>query len=168
MPARRSLGTVRKAAVAKLATAPRVSGAGKRLLTTGRYHWIFDATNVPKQVTLDPALLEKTLRDLARLCEMKIVGGPLAVEGIPSNPGYTAVCIVDFSHIAIHTFSNPREVCVDIFSCKPFQPKKVHEYLLKTFKASKEQSMFYDARAPHEYGKVLPFQDCVSVPRALA
>ena len=97
---------------------------------------------------------------------MHIVAGPLAVKGIPQNPGYTAVCIVDFSHIAIHTFSNPREVCVDIFSCKPFQPKKVHEYLLKTFEATRENSMFYDVRTPNEYGAVLPNQSDVSMPRA--
>ena len=136
------------------------------LLKTGLYHWIFDTTKVPKQVTLNKNLIEQALRDLARLCGMTIVSGPHAVEGIPQNPGFTAVCIVDFSHIGIHTFSNPCEVCVDIFSCKPFDPKVVHDYLLGAFRAKKEHSIFFDVRYPHEYDKKdMPFAHCVSEPK---
>ena len=139
------------------------------LLKTGLFHWIFDATKVPKAVTLDKDLLDKVLRDIARLCGMTIVSGPHAVEGIPSNPGFTAVCIVDFSHIGIHTFSNPSEVCVDVFSCKPFDPKVVHEYLLKAFKAKKENSIFFDVRYPYEFDKKnMPFAHCISEPKGFA
>ena len=141
----------------------------KPLLATGLYHWVFDATNVPKSVTNNKNLLTRALSRLAHMCKMSIVAGPLAVGGIPSNPGFTAVCIVDFSHISIHTFSNPREVCVDIFSCKEFDPGPIHKYLLKTFAASKEQSIFCDVKYPHEYRrKSLPFQHRISEPRRYA
>ena len=158
---RPSASTIRKPASApsKRKEHPRA------LLKTGLHHWIFDATNVPRAVTLDKNLLEKALRDIARLCDMKIVSGPHAVKGIPSNPGFTAVCIVDFSHIGIHTFSKPREVCVDIFSCKVFDPKPVHDYLMNTFKATKDTSIFFDVRYPYEYDSPLtPYPHCVSEP----
>lgn len=136
------------------------------LLKTGLYHWIFDATKVPRACTLDKKLIEQALHDLARLCGMKIVSGPHAVTGIPQNPGFTAVCIVDFSHIGIHTFSNPCEVCVDIFSCKPFDPKIVHDYLAKIFRTKKEHAIFFDVRYPYEYDKRdVPFQHCISEPK---
>lgn len=156
-----------KLAIRKPASAPdRKEQKRKALLKTGLYHWIFDATKVPRAATLDKALLEQALRDIARLCEMQIVSGPHAVEGIPSNPGFTAVCIVDFSHIGIHTFSNPAEVCVDVFSCKPFDPKVLHDYLLKTFRTKKENSIFFDVRYPYEYDRTdTPFSHCVSEPR---
>ena len=161
-----------KVAERKLASVPQRKEqrqAARTLLETGLYHWIFDATKIPRRITLDKALIEQTLRDLAMLCEMKIVSGPHAVEGIPQNPGYTAVCIVDFSHIGIHTFSNPCEVCIDIFSCKPFDPKVVHDYLIKALRASKEHSIFFDVRYPYEYDKKdLPFAHCVSEPKAFA
>lgn len=157
-----------KVASRKPASLPQGSEQ-RRLLKTGRYHWIFDATKVPKAQTLDAKLLEQALRDLAKICGMTIVSGPHVVEGIPQNPGFTAVCIVDFSHISIHTFSNPQEVCLDIFSCKPFDPKKVHDYVLKTFKASKEHSTFFDVRYPNEYTrKDMPFAHCVSEARPSA
>ncbi len=158
--------SVRSAAREKVVPVPQYGKEQGGLLKTGLFHWIFDATDVPKSVTLDPKLLDKVLRDVAKLCGMTIVSGPHAVKGIPSNPGYTAVCIVDFSHIGIHTFSNPLDVCVDIFSCKPFDPKIVHEYLLKAFRAKRETSIFFDVRYPYEYDrKNMPFQHCIAEPK---
>ena len=111
-------------------------------------------------------MLLDVLGQLAKLCDMNIVAGPYAVKGIPINPGFTAVCIVDFSHIAIHTFSNPREVCVDIFSCKQFDPKPIHQYLLKTFETNIEDSIFCDVKYPHEYpGHSFSRRRGISVPR---
>ena len=138
----------------------------KPLLVTKRCHWIFDATNVPKSLTENKQLLTEALKHLAKLCEMNIVAGPLTVKGIPSNPGFTAVCVVDFSHLVIHTFSNPNEVCVDIFSCKMFDPKPVHQYLLNAFGTNTEDSIFCDVKYPHEYpGHSFSRRGDISVPR---
>lgn len=139
-------------------------------LKTGLHHWIFDAFDVDDRFTTDKELADKALRDLAEICGMTIVSGPHMVEGIPENPGMTGVCVVDFSHIAIHTFSNPKEVCVDIFSCKPYDARRVHEYLLKTFGSDIEHSIFCDVKYPFEFkhNKHLPHQDAISLPSNLA
>jgi S-adenosylmethionine decarboxylase len=60
---------------------------------------------------------------------MKILHGPVIVEGIPTNPGLSGFAIIDFSHISIHTFSETNEVCVDVFSCKPFDYKELHRFV---------------------------------------
>lgn len=95
-----------------------------------RYHIIFDAYNCD---FLPGSELERIIRDLARLCGMRLLLGPIVVEGVPDNPGYTAFAVIDFSHISIHTFSDAREVCVDVFSCKKFDEGKVRSYLVENF-----------------------------------
>ena len=117
-------------------------------MITKRYHWIFDAEGIKNSLITKKALLQKALKDLADICGMTIVGGPLIIEGIPENPGLTAVCIVDFSHISIHTFSGPGELCVDVFSCKPYDPQKIKRYLMRTFAANAKKIQFFEVRYP--------------------
>ncbi|MFZ5844848.1 MAG: S-adenosylmethionine decarboxylase [Patescibacteria group bacterium] len=119
-------------------------------MMTKRYHWIFDAASVPHELTRDRKFIRKVLLDLAQLCEMKVIGGPLVVKGVPDNPGITGICVVDFSHISIHTFAGPSEICVDVFSCKPFDPTKIHLYLLRTFRINPENSIYLEVKYPWE------------------
>ncbi len=119
-------------------------------MMTKRYHWIFDAENIPNDVGTNTVLVEKALRDIAGLCGMTIVGGPLVLKGVPENPGVTGICVVDFSHISIHTFSNPGEACIDVFSCKPFDPELIHDYLKKTFQVTDEDAVYVEVKYPGE------------------
>lgn len=119
-------------------------------MMTKRYHWIFDAENVPDEVGTNTELVEKALKDIAQLCGMTIVGGPLVLRGVPENPGVTGICVVDFSHISIHTFSNPGEVCIDVFSCKPFDPTLIHNYLKKTFQVGDKDAVYVEVKYPNE------------------
>lgn len=108
-------------------------------MITQRFHYIFDASNVR---TLDKRLIRKMMRDIAVLCKMKIIKGPTTVDGMDYNPGISAFCIIDFSHISIHTFTEPKEACIDIFSCKPFDPEEVKNYLMKKLKVEKNITYF--------------------------
>ncbi|MBI2463075.1 MAG: S-adenosylmethionine decarboxylase [Candidatus Spechtbacteria bacterium] len=124
-------------------------------MQTKRYHWIFDALGVPEKITWDKDRVEQALRDIAAMCEMTIMTGPHSFEGVPSNPGLTSLCGVDFSHITIHTFSFPYgtgEVCVDVFSCKPYDPVEIHQYLLKTFQVEANQADYYEVMPPPNRG----------------
>ncbi|MBI1957110.1 MAG: S-adenosylmethionine decarboxylase [Candidatus Niyogibacteria bacterium] len=117
-------------------------------MITKRFHWIFDAIDIDGAFTNDDVHLRRVLADLADICSMKIVGGPWVVNGVPENPGLTAICIVDFSHISIHTFSRPREICVDVFSCKSFDPEKVRDYLLNAFRANASTIRYVEVAYP--------------------
>lgn len=70
---------------------------------------------------------------------MKILKGPETAAGIPVNPGLSTFAIIDFSHISIHTFTNTKEFCLDIFSCKEFDSKKLENFVKQTFKLSNKQ-----------------------------
>ena len=117
-------------------------------MITQRFHYIFDAWELNPKLLNNKKLVDSLLKDTAKICKMKIIGGPLIVEGVKQNPGLSAFCIIDFSHISIHTFSQPGEVCVDIFSCKPFNPEEVKTYLLKKLKVSQKNLFFFQVNYP--------------------
>ena len=98
-----------------------------------RFHIILDAFNCKLEVLEDKARVEEVVREIARLCGMTIAHGPVVIKGVPENPGVTGFAIIDFSHISIHTFTSDLEVCIDIFSCKPFDTDGLIEYVKKEF-----------------------------------
>lgn len=98
-----------------------------------RFHIIIDAYNCQKELLSDKEKIDKVIKNIAGLCGMTLLHGPVVVDGVPENPGVTAFAIIDFSHISIHTFTKDRELCVDIFSCKPFSYHKVREYVKEEF-----------------------------------
>lgn len=98
-----------------------------------RFHIILDAFNCKLEALEDKAQVEEVIREIARLCGMIIAHGPVVIEGVPENPGVTGFAIIDFSHISIHTFTNDLEVCIDIFSCKPFDTDGLIDYVKGRF-----------------------------------
>lgn len=59
---------------------------------------------------------------------MQVIGGPLVVRGeMKDNEGWTAVAILDFSHLSVHTWDrvSPALIEFDLFSCKDFDLNKV-------------------------------------------
>jgi S-adenosylmethionine/arginine decarboxylase-like enzyme len=75
-------------------------------------------------------LVDSILRELPGMIGMKIIAGPVVVEGNPSNPGWTGFVIIDKSHIAIHTFTEGNRISMDVFSCQSFDADEVERYLL--------------------------------------
>ena len=75
--------------------------------------------------------VERMLIEIPELIGMSILLGPYIAGGIPENPGITGILVIDFSHIAIHTFNETQIVSIDIYSCKPFSDKPILEYFNK-------------------------------------
>lgn len=117
-------------------------------MITQRFHYIFDAWGIKPKGLNNKRLVKSLLEDVSKICKMRIIGGPLVVQGMDCNPGISGFCIIDFSHISIHTFSEPGEVCVDIFSCKPFNPEEIKTYLLKKLKVDKKNLLFFQVGYP--------------------
>lgn len=111
-----------------------------------RFHFIIDAFNCdPKQLN-DKTKLDVIIRNIAKLCGMKILYGPVILEGLPINPGLTGFAIIDFSHISIHTFTKTNELCVDVFSCKKFEYETVKKYIKESFNLSDENTKVIDVK----------------------
>lgn len=103
-----------------------------------RYHQIFDIDNCNKNIN-DGLFLKDYLQKIASAIDMHIIGGPIIAEGIPENPGYSVLCIVDFSHISIHTFTDCNGILVDIFSCKNWNKEKIRKMLIEAFSTEKSE-----------------------------
>ena len=74
-------------------------------------------------------LLETILGELPGRIGMKILAGPVVVEGNSCNPGLTGFVIIDKSHIAIHTFTEGNRISIDVYSCQPFDAYEVERFL---------------------------------------
>ena len=110
-------------------------------MITKRYHYIFDASNVAEKYH-NKEHVENMLKEMPPLLNMTILSGPNVVDGELVNPGVSGFCIIDYSHISIHTFSDPKEAMVDIFSCKPYEPEKIKAYLMESFGVSDKDVNF--------------------------
>ncbi len=111
----------------------------RRKFISKRFHIIIDAFDCNKALLADKDFLLKFIKTTAKMLGMKILKGPEVVSGMPANPGLTLFAIIDFSHISIHTFTIPREFCLDIFSCEPFDYKKLENYVKQTFNLKNKQ-----------------------------
>ncbi|MBI4193277.1 MAG: S-adenosylmethionine decarboxylase [Candidatus Colwellbacteria bacterium] len=113
-----------------------------------RFHYIFDALGIREAKLADAALVERLLRELAELCGMRILSGPHVAHGVPENPGISGFCIIDYSHISIHTFSETGEIYADIFSCKPYDPERVRRHLMVALGADGGRVTFFRVEYP--------------------
>ena len=74
--------------------------------------------------------LAEWCKETISLVGMKVIGGPLVVRGeMKDNEGLTAVAVLDFSHLSVHTWDrvNPALIEFDLFSCKDFNVENVIE-----------------------------------------
>jgi len=93
-------------------------------MNTKRFHNIFDLENCNEKIG-NRDELRQLVQKIATSVDMKILEGPIVAEGVDINPGFSALAIIDFSHISIHTFTKYREALVDVFSCKEYDREKV-------------------------------------------
>ncbi|OGG69126.1 hypothetical protein A3F27_03400 [Candidatus Kaiserbacteria bacterium RIFCSPHIGHO2_12_FULL_53_13] len=89
-----------------------------------RFHNIFDFENRSASIG-DREAMRNLVQKIADAVDMKILEGPIIAEGVQSNPGLSALAIIDFSHISIHTFTKYNEALVDVFSCKQYDRGRV-------------------------------------------
>ncbi|MDA1337461.1 MAG: S-adenosylmethionine decarboxylase [bacterium] len=118
---------------------------------TKTYHIIFDAFGVDKKLLNDEKFALGLLLELPKLVGMRILSGPNLVRDYDTgHEGLTGFAIIDFSHISLHTFVDTKEIFIDIFSCKPFDQKKVRAYLQKQLKVKAIQVETLEVKYPWE------------------
>lgn len=89
-----------------------------------RYHHIIDMSGCRETIG-DPKILREFVETIARTVGMTIIEGPITAQGVDTNPGFSVLAIIDYSHISIHTFTAHKEILVDVFSCKEYNREKV-------------------------------------------
>ena len=87
-----------------------------------------DVLNPPTK----PKLVAQQVKDLIERIGMKIMMGPYAKYcKMPGNRGLTVATIIETSHIVMHTWdeSNPALIQLDVYTCGPFNPPDVLDWL---------------------------------------
>jgi S-adenosylmethionine decarboxylase len=93
-------------------------------MITKRFHNVYDLENCNEKIGNRNDVRE-FVEKVAQAIDMTILEGPIVAEGIEDNPGFSALVIVDFSHISVHTFTKNREALIDVFSCKEYDRERV-------------------------------------------
>lgn len=112
-----------------------------------RFHIIVDAWDAnPKTIVNEKAVKKFLLSVLPLLGMTTMLHPPVIVSGIPENPGLTGFLLIDFSHISIHTFVENSEVCVDIFSCKPYDYERVKNFIREFFNINDQNIRYLEVK----------------------
>jgi len=93
--------------------------------------------------------VETLLRELPPRIDMNILAGPIVVQGVPQNPGWTGFVIIDKSHISVHTFDEGNLVSIDVFSCKHFDAEQALSYIRNRISLTKVNSQTLTRTASH-------------------
>ena len=74
----------------------------------------------------------------------------------PHTKGTSAVCFILTSSIVIHTLDMLNSVYVNIFSCRPYDPKLAEEFTRERFKAASCNRRFVERTSgAQEWGKAI-------------
>ena len=101
--------------------------------------------------------LRKWLKNLVKIIDMKIVGGPYtAYVTKEGNRGITGVVMIETSHISIHIWdeTTPALVQCDIYSCAEFQQGEVIMHL-DIMKPKKIEYMMIDRTEEISCGPII-------------
>ena len=101
--------------------------------------------------------LRKWLKNLVKIIDMKIVGGPYtAYVTKEGNRGITGVVMIETSHISIHIWDEARPSLVqcDIYSCAEFQQGEVIMHL-DIMKPKKIEYMMVDRSEEISCGPII-------------
>ena len=101
--------------------------------------------------------LRKWLKNLVKIIDMKIVGGPYtAYVTKEGNRGITGVVMIETSHISIHIWDEPTPALVqcDVYSCAEFQQGEVIMHL-DIMKPKKIEYMMVDRSEEISCGPII-------------
>jgi S-adenosylmethionine/arginine decarboxylase-like enzyme len=112
------------------------------------YHLIVNAAKCDAKAMSDKDVIYKFVKELVKEIDMVAYGEPQIVRfGTGNKAGYTLVQLIETSNICVHFADENREIYLDVFSCKEFEPKIVLNVLKKYFKNESFNMHFLERQA---------------------
>lgn len=72
----------------------------------------------------------------------------IVMFGTGNKKGYTLVQLIETSNITAHFVEESNDLYLDVFSCKPFEPKDVVTVMAESFAPTKTETRFLVRQAP--------------------
>jgi len=113
------------------------------------YHLIVNASGcLPQSIRCSNNIYQFTKR-LVHKIDMVSYGEPqIVMFGTGNKKGYTLVQLIETSNITAHFVEETNDLYLDVFSCKPFEPKDVMSVLGDSFSPVKSETRFLVRQAP--------------------
>ncbi|MHC4936302.1 MAG: S-adenosylmethionine decarboxylase family protein [Planctomycetota bacterium] len=125
--------------------------------TTSGWHLMLDAIVREPGWISSPEKIREFLLGLIPRLGMELLDGPRITE-VDLDPsmiesdldegGVTGYCLITTSHISIHTWPLRERFCLDVFSCRSFDPQIVLDYVREEFGVVSESHHWVERRWP--------------------
>lgn len=105
------------------------------------YHLVLDLANCsPSAIRSRPVIAAFSQRLVSDI-RMVAYGSPQIVRfGVDDKMGYTLVQLIETSNITAHFCEETNDAYMDVFSCKPFDPRVVTRLVREVFQPQKVHS----------------------------
>ena len=115
------------------------------------YHLIVDASGcLPNKIRCATTITMFAKRLVDKI-DMVPFGEPQVVMfGSGNKKGYTLVQLIETSNITAHFVEETDDVYLDVFSCKPFDPKTVVDVMNDSFRPLRHDVRYMIRQAPVE------------------
>lgn len=95
------------------------------------HHLLVDCRNVARETCLDDERILDAMAHGARRAGATVISQIRYKFGQDSPPGFTAICMLDESHISAHTYADLGLIAMDVFTCGRTDPKDVLKYIME-------------------------------------
>lgn len=92
-------------------------------------HLLIDCRNVARAVCLDDKGMLDAMARAAERAGATVVSQIRYKFGQDSPPGFTAVVMLDESHVSAHTYADLGLIALDVFTCGSTEPRNVLRYI---------------------------------------
>lgn len=112
------------------------------------YHLMLDCSRcVPTSIRCSPHIT-KFAKTLVRRIDMVPYGEPQVIHfGSGDKAGFTLVQLIETSNISAHFCEETNDMYLDVFSCKPFDPKTVEDTVTEYFGPYQKNKVFVQRQA---------------------
>ena len=94
-------------------------------------HLLIDCGSVSREVCLDDRHMLDVMARAATRAGANVISQVRYHFGHNSPPGFTAVVLLDESHISAHCYADTGQIALDIFTCGSTAPQNVLDYILE-------------------------------------
>lgn len=125
-------------------------------MTFWGYHLILNCGKcIPNTIRSHPNIYNFSKR-LVKKIDMVPYGEPqIVMFGSGNKKGYTLVQLIETSNISAHFVEETNDMYLDVFSCKPFDPKHVKEVVTDFFNPQHMNDAFLTRDASVKNGSSL-------------